>query len=127
MKKFTKICLTTALVLFLIGIILCLACGFLGGFRELNKMGGIGLFGGDAGGWRIGFFRSLGYWNGDSDGILNLEELEDIEDMDIEEVRKTIGSELEKKRKELEGKKNSSRLRQIPLAVWRLMWKPVTS
>lgn len=41
MKKFTKGCLTTALVLFLVGLILCLVCGLLGGFRQLSEMNGI--------------------------------------------------------------------------------------
>lgn len=42
MKKFTKGCLMTALVLFLVGLLLCLVCGLLGGFRQLNEMNGIG-------------------------------------------------------------------------------------
>ena len=41
MKKFTKGCLMTALVLFLVGMCLCIACGLLGGFRQLNEMDGI--------------------------------------------------------------------------------------
>lgn len=108
MKKFTKICLTTALVLFLTGLVLCIVCGLLGGFRQLNKMDGrysipFVSWSDGTGGWRIGPIHWFGYRQGDSDGILDVEALEDIED--IEDVRKTIGSELEKKRKELEGKK----------------------
>lgn len=41
MKKFTKGCLTTALVLFLVGLMLCVVCGVLGGFRQLSQMDGI--------------------------------------------------------------------------------------
>lgn len=41
MKKFTKVCLTTALVLFLVGLMLCVVCGVLGGFRQLSRMDGI--------------------------------------------------------------------------------------
>lgn len=41
MKKFTKGCLTTALVLFLVGLMLCVVCGVLGGFRQLSRMDGI--------------------------------------------------------------------------------------
>ncbi len=95
MKKFTKGCLLTALVLFLVGLLLCAACGLAGGFRQLYKMGGmysipfVSWIDG-AGGWGIGNFRYL-------------EELEDIED--IGDTRKAIDRELEKKRKELEEKK----------------------
>lgn len=41
MKKFTKGCLMTALVLFLVGLMLCIVCGVLGGFRQLAQMDGI--------------------------------------------------------------------------------------
>lgn len=41
MKKFTKGCLMTALVLFLVGLMLCVVCGVLGGFRQLTQMDGI--------------------------------------------------------------------------------------
>ncbi len=64
MKKFTKGCLTTALILFLMGIVICIVCGFLGGFRQLAEMDGIGgiPFGyhiDDAGDWHFGFVRSV--------------------------------------------------------------------
>ncbi len=49
MKKFTKGCLMTALVLFIVGMILCIVCGLLGGFRQLNTMDGI---------------REISYWYG---------------------------------------------------------------
>ena len=42
MKKFTKGCLITALVLFIVGLIICGVGGLLGGFRELSEMDGIG-------------------------------------------------------------------------------------
>ena len=66
MKKFTKGCLMTALILFIIGLILSIVCGLLGGFRELRKMGivyGIPFVWDwdDDNDWRIGFFRSSGY------------------------------------------------------------------
>ena len=103
MKKFTKGCLMTALVLFLVGLILSVVCGLLGGFRQLNKMGisdwPVSYYRNVAGDWGFGRFRS-------PNGILDLEELEDVEDIeDIKAVRKTVDQELEKKRKELEGKK----------------------
>lgn len=63
MKKFTKGCLMTALVLFIIGFVLCIVCGLLGGFRQLSEMDGIGgipfRYHRDASGdWEIGFFDS---------------------------------------------------------------------
>ncbi len=78
MKKFTKGCLTTALVLFIIGLILSVVCGLLGGFRELEEMGDIEdipfVWRMDSDGdWRIGFFRSPGY---------DREELEDLEELE---------------------------------------------
>lgn len=97
MKKFTKGCLMTALILFIIGLILSIVCGLLGGFRELRKMGVV--YGvpfvwdwDDDGDWRIGFFQSSGY-----DG----DDLEDIED--IEELRNSMAQVTEKKLKEMEG------------------------
>lgn len=110
MKKFTKGCLMTALVLFIIGLILSLVCGLLGGFRQLEEMGSVGSLHGipfvwhrNAGGdWRIGFLRSSGY---DEDDLYSVAEIEDIEDIeDMEELRKTMNHVTEKKLKELEGK-----------------------
>lgn len=115
MKKFTKGCLMTALVLFLVGIVLSVVCGLLGGFRELEELGRVKgvpfVWGRDADGdWRIGFFRSSGY---DREDLEGLEELEDIEDIEsVEEVRKVVDQTMEKKRKELEGKKE-----QLPLTA----------
>ena len=61
MKKFTKGCLMTALVLFFVGLTISLVCGLLGGFRQLTEMGlsdfPFGLYRDFAGDWRIGFFR----------------------------------------------------------------------
>ena len=37
MKKFTKGCLITALILFIIGCIFCLTFGTLGGFRQIDS------------------------------------------------------------------------------------------
>ena len=64
MKRFTKGCLTTALILFLVGIVICSVCGLLGGFRQLAEMDGIGgiPFGyhrDDAGNWQFGFFNTI--------------------------------------------------------------------
>ncbi|MDE7247653.1 MAG: DUF4097 domain-containing protein [Lachnospiraceae bacterium] len=41
MKKFTKGCLMTALVLFFVGLCLCIVCGLLGGFRQLDEINDI--------------------------------------------------------------------------------------
>lgn len=117
MKKFTKGCLMTALVLFLVGLVLSIVCGLLGGFRQLSEMGvsdsAFGLYRDADGGWRIGF-----PWSGHI-----RDELDDIEDIDvgdmdigdidvgdadigdIEDIRKTTGEALERKLKELDGKK----------------------
>ena len=117
MKKFTKGCLMTALVLFLVGLVLSIVCGLLGGFRQLSEMGvsdsSFGLYRDADGGWRIGF-----PWSGHI-----RDELDDIEDIDvgdmdigdidvgdadigdIEDIRKTTGEALERKLKELDGKK----------------------
>lgn len=105
MKKFTKGCLMTALVLFLVGFVLCIVCGLLGGFRELEELGNVKgvpfVWGRDADGeWRIGFFRSSGY-DGD-----DLEELEDIGEVQTtKDIRQTTRQAMEKKLKELDGKK----------------------
>lgn len=65
MKKFTKGCLITALILFIIGCIICGVCGILGGFRQiasgtLNGIMGIpfGFYRQADGGWEFGFFDS---------------------------------------------------------------------
>lgn len=118
MKKFTKGCLMTALVLFLVGIVLSVVCGLLGGFRELEELGRVKgvpfVWGRDADGdWRIGFFRSSGYDREDLEELEELEDIEDIEDIEsVEEVRKVVDQTMEKKRKELEGKKE-----QLPLTA----------
>ncbi len=115
MKKFTKGCLTTALVLFIIGLILSVVCGLLGGFRELEEMGDIEdipfVWRMDSDGdWRIGFFRSPGY---DREELEDLEELEEIEDIEsVEDARKAVDQTMEKQYKELEGKKE-----QLPLTA----------
>ena len=79
MKKFTKGCLMTALVLFFVGLTISLVCGLLGGFRQLTEMGlsdfPFGLYRDFAGDWRIGFFRSPGY------RVHELEELEELEEL----------------------------------------------
>ena len=111
MKKFTKGCLMTALVLFLVGLTISLVCGLLGGFRQLTEMGlsdfPFGLYRDFAGDWRIGFFRSPGY------RVHELEELEELEEiMDIEEVRKTVDNEMDKNLKNLAKKKE-----QLPLTA----------
>lgn len=107
MKKFTKGCLMTALVLFLVGMILCVVCGLLGGFRQLNEMDGI---------------RGLPFWygrnaiNGVERGLLGHEvdtlgALDDIDDIDNNDI--SGGKDvLEKTLKELEGKKE-----QLPLTA----------
>lgn len=111
MKKFTKGCLMTALVLFIIGMILTLVCGLLGGFRQLEEMGSVGSLHGIPftwhrnadGDWRIGFLRSSGYDRDELEEIADIEDIDDVEN--IEDVRKYMDQEMEKKRKELEGKK----------------------
>ncbi len=110
MKKFTKGCLMTALVLFIIGLILSIVCGLLGGFRQLEEMGSVGSLHGIPfvwhrnadGDWRIGFLRSSGYDGDDLERIAEIEDIEDIED--IEELRETMNHVTEKKLKEMEGK-----------------------
>ena len=37
MKKFTKGCLLTALILFILGCAICVVCGILGGFRQIES------------------------------------------------------------------------------------------
>lgn len=111
MKKFTKGCLMTALVLFVIGMILTLVCGLLGGFRQLEEMGSVeSLYGfpfvwhrDTDGDWRIGFLRSSDYDRDELEEIADIEDIDDVEN--IEDVRKYMDQEMEKKRKELEGKK----------------------
>ena len=65
MKKFTKGCLMTALILFLVGVVICGVCGLLGGFRQIREMNGIGgiPFGyhkSADGNWQLGFFHNNG-------------------------------------------------------------------
>lgn len=111
MKKFTKGCLMTALVLFVIGMILTLVCGLLGGFRQLEEMGSVeSLYGipfvwhrNADGGWRIGFLRSSDYDRDELEEIADIEDIDDVEN--IEEVRKVVDQTMEEKRKEVEGKK----------------------
>ena len=65
MKKFTKGCLMTALILFLVGVVICGVSGLLGGFRQVREMNGIGgiPFGyhkSADGNWHLGFFHNNG-------------------------------------------------------------------
>lgn len=105
MKKFTKGCLMTALVLFLVGLVLSIVCGLLGGFRQLSEMGNFdgipfSWYRDVTGDWRIGFLRSTGY-DGD-----DLEDIGDIGDMQTtKDVRQATRQAMEKKLKELDGKK----------------------
>lgn len=111
MKKFTKGCLMTALVLFIIGLILSVVCGLLGGFRELEQMGnGHGIpfvWHRDADGdWQIGPSHLSWFAEDDFEEIAEIEDIEDIDDVEsVEDVRRYMDKEMEKKRKELEGKK----------------------
>lgn len=114
MKKFTKGCLMTALVLFLVGLVLSVVCGLLGGFRQLSEMGGwstipFSWYRDVDGDWRIGFLRSTGYDRNNLENIkeiADIEALEDIEDIeDIEEIRASIDREMESTLKRLEGDK----------------------
>lgn len=64
MKKFTKGCLLTALILFILGCAICVVCGILGGFRQiasgsLNGVMGIpfGFYRQADGGFQFGFFN----------------------------------------------------------------------
>ncbi|MDE7359779.1 MAG: DUF4097 domain-containing protein [Lachnospiraceae bacterium] len=102
MKKFTKGCLMTALVLFLVGLALSVVCGLLGGFRQLSEMSGtvdipLRWYRHAVGDWRIGSLRAPEY---DGDSLENIEEI-----ADMEEVRQSIDQEMEKKLKNLEGQK----------------------
>ena len=106
MKKFTKGCLMTALVLFLVGLVLSVVCGLLGGFRQLSEMGisdsSIGFYRDADGGWRIGFPWS-GYTRNELEEI---EEIEDIGDVQTtKDIRQSMRQAMEKKLKELDGKK----------------------
>lgn len=63
MKNFTKGCLITAMVLFILGCLICTVCGVLGGFRQitsgaLNGIAGIPFFCNwqEDGGFSLGFF-----------------------------------------------------------------------
>lgn len=63
MKKFTKGCLITALILFILGCLICTICGVLGGFRQvasgaLNGIAGIpfGYYREADGDYRFGFW-----------------------------------------------------------------------
>lgn len=111
MKKFTKGCLMSALVLFIIGLILSVVCGLLGGFRELEQMGnGHGIpfvWHRDADGdWQIGPSHLSWFAEDDFEEIAEIEDIEDIDDVEsVEDVRRYMDKEMEKKRKELEGKK----------------------
>lgn len=65
MKKFTKGCLMTALILFLVGVVICGVCGLLGGFRQIREMNGIvgipfGYHKNADGDWQLGFFHNSG-------------------------------------------------------------------
>ncbi len=66
MKKFTKGSLVTALVLFLLGCIICVVCGLLGGFKQISS----GALNGVAG-IPFGFYRHVdgghrfGFWDDD--------------------------------------------------------------
>ena len=77
MKKFTKGCLITALVLFIVGLIICGVGGLLGGFRELSEMDGIGSI-------PFRYYRNVeSDWIGfyDEKELERLENIEDIENM----------------------------------------------
>lgn len=105
MKKFTKGCLMTALVLFLVGLVLSVVCGLLGGFRQLSEMGlsdsSFGVYRDADGDWRIGFPWS-GYTRNELEEI---EEIEDIGDVQTtKDTRQSTRQAIEKKLKELEGK-----------------------
>jgi hypothetical protein len=67
MKRFTKGCLGTALVLFILGCLICTVCGVLGGFRQitagvLNNINGIPFVCDwqEDGGFSLGFFEDDG-------------------------------------------------------------------
>ena len=74
MKKFTKGCLITALIIFVLGCLLCVIGGLLGGFRQLsniNNVKGIPFaFGRDANGdFHFGFFNDE--WNDYDESVWN--------------------------------------------------------
>ena len=74
MKKFTKGCLITALIIFVLGCLLCVIGGLLGGFRQLSNINNIkGIpfaFGRDANGdFHFGFFNDE--WNDYDESVWN--------------------------------------------------------
>ena len=92
MKKFTKGCLITALVLFIVGLIICGVGGLLGGFRELSEMDGIGSI-------PFRYYRNV---ESDWIGFYDEKELERLENIeDIENMADWKSAELEGKKEQL--------------------------
>ncbi len=92
MKKFTKGCLITALVLFIVGLIICGVGGLLGGFRELSEMDGIGSI-------PFRYYRNV---ESDWIGFYDEKELERLENIeDIENMADWKSAELEEKKEQL--------------------------
>lgn len=96
-KIFTKICLTSAALLFVVGAMLSLVCGFLGGFGELRKLDDSGfLFPYIKASWpplRFGFFSDES-WNGDNwqkDGFTRLAPGEKVQVSDIRSLDISLG------------------------------------
>lgn len=70
MKKFTKICLFTALVLFIVGIVFCSLFGMAGGYSQLENIGGRNDLTVHIGNLRFGIpyrFWDFGIWDNEID------------------------------------------------------------
>ena len=75
MKKFTKICLITALILFIVGIAFCSLFGMAGGYSQLESIGGRNDFTVHIGNMRFGIpyhFWNFGIWDGGFDRGWNI-------------------------------------------------------
>lgn len=84
MKKFTKGCLVTALILFIIGCAFSVTFGMMGGFRQIDSLHGNRAFRilrfGNMGSYIFGYNGSwFGIWN-EEDWYEDLEELEDLDE-----------------------------------------------
>ncbi len=95
MKKFTKVCLITALILFLIGCAMAWGFGVMGGYRQLEQMEQIAgipfQFGYDDGDFRFGFFRDEDWENGETIPIGEKKKL-DISAGDLKELNLWLGA-----------------------------------
>lgn len=95
MKKFTKVCLITALILFLIGCAMAWGFGVMGGYRQLEQMeqiAGIPFQFGYAGGdFRFGFFWDEDWESGETIPTGEKKQL-DISAGDLKELNLWLGA-----------------------------------